>query len=209
MLFFSIFVVFSSCAQDVKNQSGKINPKAKQLNDSAVQFVINNNDYENALVLLDEAIKIDTSYITAYSNKLSFQVILKKYKEAIETGNRLILLKPNRVEFIFSQGLLYELTADTSMANEYYQRSLKINNAILDTITKFNVRRDNILLNKAMILSFLNRQQEASVIYNELLVNAKDSVFKEYISSMMNKSKKQLLKDFFEGTVSEVSAIPQ
>lgn len=209
LLFYFTSFIFSSCAQDVKNQNVRINLKAKQLNDSAVQFVINTNDYEKAITLLDESIKIDTGYITAYSNKLSFQVALKKYKEAIETGKALIRLQPNGIEFCFTEGLLYELTADTSKAFEYYKHSLTITNKVLDTITDSNVKRDYILLNKATILSFLNRQQEASVIYNELYTHAKDSIFKEIILDVMNKPKNQLIKEFFEGTASSISTKPQ
>jgi hypothetical protein len=42
-----------------------INPKARALNDSAVSLVMDNFHYDKAIDLLNQALQIDSSYLTA------------------------------------------------------------------------------------------------------------------------------------------------
>ncbi|MDO3624723.1 hypothetical protein [Mucilaginibacter sp. BT774] len=48
--------------------------------------------------LLDQALKIDSNYITAYINKFSYQGQWKKHTDAIVTGEILLSFFPNQPE---------------------------------------------------------------------------------------------------------------
>ena len=73
--FLFLLIGLYACGQTEKKKYS-VNPKAKQLNDSAVQAAMNNENYSGAIVLLNEAIKLDSNYYRAYSNKLTFQFAL-------------------------------------------------------------------------------------------------------------------------------------
>src|SRR5436309_2510270 len=107
------------CGQTEK-KTYSVNPKAKQLVDSAVQIAMYKNNYRGAIVLLDEAIKLDSDYYNAYSNKLTYQFALKQYNEALPTAKKLNMLRPEDPANYITVGLLYEKLHDTISSKKYF-----------------------------------------------------------------------------------------
>src|SRR4051794_18718285 len=93
---FVLFLCLSGCAQTDTESKTKhiVNPKARQLNDSAMTLTrsLKDEDYQKAIMLFDQAIEIDSNYTLAYWNKLSFQTQLKQYDKAIQTAKQLTTL---------------------------------------------------------------------------------------------------------------------
>jgi tetratricopeptide (TPR) repeat protein len=123
-----------------------------QLNNRAmtlVLFIDNPDSSKKAISLLDKATLIDSNYFLGYSNKLLFYYQLKQFDKLIWTNNKLIQLRPLAHELYLRGGIFYEEIGDAESAKGYFNRSLKICNAVLDTMNTKN--RDFVMLttNKA------------------------------------------------------------
>src|SRR5438874_10351933 len=139
MRFLFVFLLINclACGQQ-KAQKPKVNPQAKRLNDSAIQTMINTSDYEKGIALLDQAIAIDSNYYVAYNNKLSFQLMMKKYEEALPTLKNLNRLRPADPQFYFTTGILYEQLGDTIISQKYFTDAGIYYDKILDTMKEEN-----------------------------------------------------------------------
>jgi tetratricopeptide (TPR) repeat protein len=197
----TIILIFFLVACVQNPTKHKVNPAAVQLNNRAmtlVLFIDNPDSSKKAISLLDKATIIDSNYFLGYSNKLLFYYQLKQFDKLIWTNNKLIQLRPLAHELYLRGGIFYEEIGDTESAKGYFNRSLKICNAVLDTMNTKN--RDFVMLttNKAINLIMLNDSVRANNILKELYDNRPDdlkfeNVEKKYIQSLMNKNKKDLL----------------
>lgn len=194
-----LLIALYSCGQNpIKH---KVDPAAVQLNNRAmtlVLFIDNPDSSKKAISLLDKATLIDSNYFLGYSNKLLFYYQLKQFDKLIWTNNKLIQLRPLAHELYLRGGIFYEEIGDAESAKGYFNRSLKICNAVLDTMNTKN--RDFVMLttNKAINLIMLNDSAIANNILKVLNDNQPDdpkfeNVEKKYIQSLMNKNKKDLL----------------
>jgi len=192
-----ILITLSACGQQSKYS---IDPRAKKLNDSAVNIVMRTNNYDKAIELLDEAIKIDSNYPTAFANKVSFQLQLKQFDKALVTSKNLLRIKPNAPDYIVMIGMINEQLGDTVSSKKYFTQAAKIYDDILDTMETTNKNYDMYLINKAVNLIFLGQQQTGNDILKKVYSNTKDEVEKEFISEFMNKSKQQILSEILQGS---------
>ena len=113
----------------------EFNPRAIKLNNKAIELYsyvggepVSMHDslmLDSALVLLNNAIKLDAQYYLAYANKAMILASYKLYTQAIETLNYIIKIRPNYVEGIANQGFLYEKMGDLTKANEKYKEAIE------------------------------------------------------------------------------------
>jgi tetratricopeptide (TPR) repeat protein len=190
LLLFGLF----SCGQIGSKHT--IDPYAKKLNDSAVRltFRMHDSDYQNAILLLDQATTVDNNYFLAYWNKLSFQSRLKQYDKAIVTTKNLIRIRPMAPDLHVTCGILYERIGDTISAPLDFQKALSLYNDVLDTMNVSNRDYDMLFMNRAVDLIMLGKQIEGNVLLKQLYNRQTDDAFKDLTLSLMNKNKKELLE---------------
>jgi len=189
----------SSCGQ--RSSDNEIHPTPVELNEQAmklVPFIENPDSSKKAINLLDRATTIDSTYFLGYVNKLMFYYQLRLFDKALLANNRLIQLRPFAHDLYLRSGFLYTHLGDTSMAKAYFTKGLTICNSVLDTMTRTN--RDYVLLmtNRAIALIMLDDSAKANknlkTLYDIQLGDPNfDNIDKEYILSLMNKSRKELI----------------
>ncbi|OSZ79897.1 hypothetical protein CAP36_01115 [Chitinophagaceae bacterium IBVUCB2] len=199
--FITVFLLVASYSCGQQSKKHKPDPEAVQLNNQAmmlVPYIENADSSKKAITLLDQATTIDSNYFLGYSNKLMFYYQLQEFDKLILTNNKLIQLRPSAHDLYLSGGVFYHQIGDSISANRYFNKSLTICNAVLDTMNSKN--RDFVMFttNQAINLIMLNDSAKANKILKVLYENQPDdpqfdNVEKKYIHSLMNKNKKELL----------------
>lgn len=202
--FLNLFFIISLpclCAYGQQNENTKqfVNPQAKILNDSAISVMFHSQDYNKALILLDKAIEIDSNYITALNNKVSFEMELKQFDKALITLKRIIAIKPQIPEYHFFAGLIYVISGDTTSSQNYFKEADNCYNTILDSISKENKSYDFVLMNKAVNLICMGDEEKGNNILKQLYANEKDDIEKEVLSDFINKSRSEIVNYFLNG----------
>ena len=105
LLILSLLVCLAACqenSQETTSATGDTPPRAIALNDSAMTLASSpmymyrdTSDLKRAVALLDSAIAIDSSYRTAYGNKVSLLSTQGKRKEAAATIEEWLRKHPN------------------------------------------------------------------------------------------------------------------
>lgn len=194
-----LLIAFYSCGQNPAKH--KVDPAAVQLNNQAmtlVRFINNDDSSKLAISLLDKATSIDSNYFLGYFNKLMFYYQLKQFDKLIWTNNKLIQLRPSAHDLYLRGGIFYQQIGDTVSANSYFNKSLTICNAVLDTMNNKNRHFVMLTTNQAINFIMLNDSAKANNILKVLYDNQPDdsqfeNVEKKYIQSLMNKNKKDLV----------------
>jgi tetratricopeptide (TPR) repeat protein len=194
VLILAIFILCSSC---VHLQKG-VNPEAKKLGDQAFNLVwgkpnAGEDSLKKAIVLLDQAIKLDSNFYEAYYNKFAFQTELKDYKGALLTCFEMQRLRPKMIEITAIVGAAYERAGDSISAIRYYTSALATYNKLLDTIRTKNRDYKTLMAERASTLIMLHRQAEANAIFKQLADAEIDPNSKKSYLSLMNKSRYQYL----------------
>lgn len=214
LIFLLLLFGFAACAQQPKKYIP--DKKAVLLNDSAMKIAIhavNDTDFQKAITLLDQATKIDTNYFTAFFHKLSGQLQLKQYSNALETAKHINLIRPNYIDGYVSVGMLSEKLGDTIMAMKYYNLALVKYNKVLDTMNITNRDHDMLLMYKGIDLIFIGQQAKGNKILDQLYNNSSDSntskqIFKESLTPYLNKSKQEILESIFNPKSTEQISYP-
>jgi len=195
-LYFFLLTLCACGQRDGETKKHTIDSKAKQLNDSAVALIrsMNDEDSRKAILLLDEAIKIDSNYFTAYWNKFSLQSQLKQYDNAIVTGKQILNLNKNTPYYDFIIATLYYRKGDTSSANNYFRKTLALCDLVLDTINfKNRAAYEVVIMNKGVSLIFLGQQEKGNEILKQFYDSQTDTTYKTWTAAFMNKTKEQIL----------------
>jgi tetratricopeptide (TPR) repeat protein len=212
MKFVSILILFttiSACSQNTETTKYTPDPKAMQLSDSAVNLAMQSQtNYDVAIALLDQATKIDSNCYLAFGNKLSFQVGLKRYKDALLTAKNLIRIKPENPDGHVMAGGIYWKLEDSVSSIEHFTKAAVFFDKILDTMKTSNKMYETFLLNKAVNLILLGQDQKGDKILKELYNNQKDEVHREMFGMFLNKSKDQILNDLFTTDTDVSDTIP-
>jgi tetratricopeptide (TPR) repeat protein len=200
-----------SCGQTTSKHT--INPYARKLNDSAIRMTFQMSDscYQEAILLLDQATKVDSNYFSVYRNKLIFQFQLKQYDKAIVTSENLIRIRPTFPDIYVTRGGLYERINDTLSAKNDFQKALSLYDNILDTMGVGNRDYDMLFMNKAVDLIMLGEQAKGNVLLKQLYDRQTDEDLKDLTQSFMNKGRKELLEmmDHPQSATGEAKAIVQ
>jgi tetratricopeptide (TPR) repeat protein len=107
-------------------------------------FLVTKKDtqtYLEAAHLIEKAIAIDSSYTNAYTNLAQIYFKLDSNEKALEVLNKLLLIKPDYVEAISSQGFVLEKIGRIKEAEKKYIKAfhmydLQLNKTYKDYINK-------------------------------------------------------------------------
>lgn len=117
----------SSSKQIIKQS--KFSAEVVKLNDQAVLLINEGNEisYQEAIRLLDKAIRLDTAYYIAYSNKAVVLTRLGEYDEAINIYRHLVTnIKPDYPEAYTMLGMLNDKVGEKYEAIKYYKKAIEI-----------------------------------------------------------------------------------
>jgi tetratricopeptide (TPR) repeat protein len=110
-------------------QQPSFNKKAVELNNKAIQIINGPGEkfkkVNQANLLLDEAIKLDSRYTVAYSNKLQNLISIQNFKRAINVADSLIKIKPYMGVYT-AMGLLQQKTGNLKTATLNYNKALTL-----------------------------------------------------------------------------------
>ena len=197
MRFIIIFLLFlnSSCAQQVNKPVHTVDPAAKKLKDSAVFIAMHSYEYAKAVALLDNATQIDSDYFGAYTNKMSFQVMVKPFNadKMIEILKSLNRLRPLDPQYYMNIGMLYYKKGDSLTSATYFNDALLHFDSILDTIHTTTPGYEVLVLSKAYTLFFQGQDQNAHDLLQKLYETTNDSVVKEVILPALKKTRKDII----------------
>lgn len=191
-----LLIGFYACGQHLEKKNLVADPKAKQLNDSAVAIVMHSQDYNKAVSLFDQATNIDSNYYTAYANKLSYQLGLRKFDKALVTAKNLNRIKPESPDYFVIAGIIYAEIGDKISSQKYFIEAATHYDKILDTMSKENKHYDDLLMNKAVNLILVGQQQKGNDILKQLYDKQKGGSYKEIIFSFMNKTRQEIIDNF-------------
>jgi len=190
----SCYSIFFTCKSSHSQKT--TNPEARKLNDSAVKLDLQYNGdslYERKIALLNQAIKLDSTYFTAYWNKFTFQNGLKQYEYSVLTGKQMIKLEPNDVVVQYLVGEVYEKMDDTVLARQYYERSLATSTELLKKINSNTKRYKSLQLNQAIALILLRRTVQGDKIIKELYNTAVDTSNNETYRMLLNMKREEFI----------------
>lgn len=141
--------------------NNNVRAKAMELNNRAILKKTNSffqkDSLRDALILLEEAIRIDTSYKLAFINLAQTQTETGKVGEAVMTLKKTLRGNYNDRSLLFSIGNNYNLLEETDSAQIYYDASL---NAFKQCIS---IYPDSILL-------LANQHFVASIVKNDTTI---------------------------------------
>jgi tetratricopeptide (TPR) repeat protein len=188
-----------SCAQETSSSNPerrRANPEAVVFNNKAMELVAFFDDKDSckkALLLLEKATGIDSSYFLGHYNKLMFFYRLEQFDKALLTAKKLIQLEPNAHDMYMLNGILSEKQKDPISAKKYFEKSLEICNSVLDTMKKENRDYLMLVMNKALTMIMLDDEVAGHRILKELYDSQSDELWRGMISQYLDKTKKDLL----------------
>lgn len=104
-----------------ENSNNNINELKNQL-----EMLISNLQYNEALALVDEAIKLEPKDADLYSIKSVILISLEKFDNAEEVLNKGLAINPNHVDCLYNKAFVYEQKNQIGKAKELYEKILEI-----------------------------------------------------------------------------------
>jgi tetratricopeptide (TPR) repeat protein len=163
---------------------------ASLYNDSAILTASKTKDYERAILYIERAIQIDSSYLQSYENNLRYQLILNRYDDALKTTNKLIKYSNNNALYLSIAGLILENSGDTISALMKYQESEEKFKIKQDSTPLASLNYEFIVINRAMNLLFLNQDSLARHICTDYYENYKKYKSIEWLDKILGLTKK-------------------
>lgn len=166
----------------------------KAINDSVVTLTRHFQDtskFEEAISLLDDAIKIDSNYYDSYAKKLFFETSLGDFKNASITSSRIIKFKPDSADLYFQRGFFKELTNDTISSKQDFGKAALLYKLALDTMNKRNPFWFTYWKYSAICLIMIGQDQIIRDFLKQNCTTALDSSI--YDAKVLTKSRQELL----------------
>jgi len=193
LLFLTLITVLMFSCKPV-DKKAKINPLAISYNNQAFKQLQTKN-YDSALVLINKALSVDSSYIVGYISKVAIYLELKDYKNALIVEDKALQIDSNYAEGYLAAGSICEKVGDSIRAFDYYKKGIdcydrRISNPI-DQKQLINSR-----LNRACLLRFSGKEMEGKSELEKLKVEKQDTQLidgflkmdrKTYLSNLQNK----------------------
>jgi len=121
LVLLSTVIILGGCS------GGDNDPTAKDYYKKAYQFI--DAGYPNeAIDLLDMAIKKDPAYFDAYYNRGVVHYLMKNYRAAIDDLSKAISINPDNSAAYASRGEVYEIMNDREKAFNDYRRAARMGN---------------------------------------------------------------------------------
>ncbi len=105
--------------------------RALELNNRAVK-AMNDKQFDQALMLIDDAITLEPKFYQAYVNKAAILGGLDRNDDAVAALEALLALKPDFAGAYIPLGVLLEKTGKTDAAMERYNKALALYRARLE-----------------------------------------------------------------------------
>ena len=151
-----ISVLIFSCK--FGDKKADINPLAISYNNRAVKHLQAQN-YDSAMVLINKALSVDSSYTVGYMNKVAIYIELKDYKNALIFEDKLLQMDPDYVEGYTVAGLICEMLGDSTKAFDFYKKGIDCYDKMISN-PKDEKQRINSRLNRAILLRFSGQEIE-------------------------------------------------
>lgn len=102
-------------------------------------------------------------------------------------------MRPLAYDLYFIGGILYYRASDTITSNAYFKKSLRICNAVLDTMKSRSWEYYGLVINKAVVLKILGNNKESDLVFKKLQDSTIDDQIKARTKTIMSKSRIEIL----------------
>jgi len=181
-----IAILLLSIILSCNAQNTTYKPKAIEMNNKAVNMVSKSfgdvDQIKKALVILDSAINLDTTYDFAYQNKANYLCKLKEYDSAIKTLDKVILLHKNTEVVLSLQGFMLEKIGKEKDALAKYQAAF----TEYEQLIKEFPNKVEYQVNQAFLLEFLINKEATQKRFAEILKKYPDDKNVNSIISFLN-----------------------
>jgi len=188
LIYTCLIATYSSCQE----KKAVYNTEAIQFNDKAVEFIKTQN-FDSALIYLNKATEIDTTYYVAYGNKCSVYCSLKDFRKALAETQKEITVKPDLAEAWTFAGMLNDKLGDTLNAIKCYKKSIEIFDDRISNPDKEKYLVAN-KLNRAISLILMGQEETGQ---NELKKLKDANPNDKSLDDFLNLSKKEYLNQIF------------
>jgi tetratricopeptide (TPR) repeat protein len=188
-----IIIFFLSCILTGCNDSSTKTFSAINLNDSAIAITNHYKDtskFDQAIALLNKAIKQDSTIFDLYKNKYFFEATLGDYKSALKTNIRLITFRPDSADLYFQAATFEQFLQDTIQAKNSFTKAALLYKATLDTMSKNSPYYFYDWRLWACSMIMIGKETIIHDFLKENCTNSIDSVI--YNPQMLNKTKQEL-----------------
>jgi tetratricopeptide (TPR) repeat protein len=121
LILLSATVLFASCGPAADSDR----KRAVDLNNQAVSLVTSGN-LDSATVLLNAAIRADSTYPLTYINLSSTQVRQGRFYQALQSAKSALRVKPDHAEAALLAAILSQRDGDTSSSKEYLRVAVSL-----------------------------------------------------------------------------------
>lgn len=201
LLIITIFFAFISCNGQVEEEN---RTKAKNLVNEAVDcyyksILKENKKIDSCMILIDNAIKIDSTYFKAYYDKIKFLAWKKDTKGLLKNNQKMIELRPNQPLWKIQRGLFYEIEGNKIEAEKFYS------NGILEYENLLKTELNKDLNFRIEYMTSLEMKGEIDKAKLELENIDKDfpnnEIIKAYKADYKFKSKKEMIEYWKNGEI--------
>lgn len=189
-------ITLLACSQTQQTKKHIPDPKAKQLNDSAIIIAMKRGNTEEIIALLDQATKIDSNYYMAFSNKFSFQLSVNHYNDALISARNLLRIRSKSPHSHVITGITYWKKGDTISSKTHFENAARLFDKILDTMSTSNEMYEHTLMNKGVNLILLGDQEKGNRILKQLYEKQKHEARKGIFGLFLNKSRQEILDNY-------------
>lgn len=191
LIFLSLMGIFIwSCSQPGKKDI--YNPQAIELNNKAVKLLQNGN-YDSALVLFDQAIALDSTYYVAHTNKVGIFMVKKEPRKALAEIETAIKLKPDAAGGWELAGMFHDGMGDSIAAQSCYKKSIEL---IDQQISKSENAKQTFAFreNRSVLLILLGQEMEGKEELHRLKIENPDN---PVIDELLKRSKQDFINEAF------------
>lgn len=190
-----LIAVVTTFSCNSKSNVNKRSP-AILLNDSAVSVFVKHNDARKALLIIDNAISLDSNNMVLWQNKVTFQLSLQRYKDALLTVREIEAIKRSST-IITMEGLLYYKLGKIDSSMICFSQAYQIDSIALDTMKPDNKLYKGCLSDKGFLLILLDRREEGLAILKDFC--DKDTVDwqKTALKHLMTLDKKSYVEEMW------------
>lgn len=123
-----------------------------------LKYLINSKQYEESVILCNQAIELNPNYSQGYVERGNFFFLLQEYQKAIQDLDRAIRLDPHFAFPYYSRGLVY-------CSLQKYQDALKDFNQAIE----LNYSKPNAYNNRGLTYFYLQQYEEALKDFNQAI----------------------------------------
>ncbi len=147
-----------------KDEAVKLNDKAMLLTSSPE---LSKQILDSALILLNNAIRIDPTYYIAYVNKAAILLEMREREKALATVTKLLTIKPNLIEAMSLQGVILHCLGRNREAQAKFDDLL----SVIEKKIKAYPDSVNLRLTYAIQLIISGRQEAGITEYRKQLAD--------------------------------------